>query len=568
MSILETFYILFEADAKSVKKGAQEAEKATDSLEKRIKNADLAASQLGKSFHSLIGVATRALAGILSVGAVASGIAHAFANASEISKSANALKVELDTLQAWSEAARRAGGSGTVFRQSLTELNEKLHEFAKTGKGEIGPLLQQLGVHFRNVNGTLKTTPQLLLDIAKSFEPLSKIESTELGKKIGLDEATIALLQKGQRAIEDQIKQHKALGVLNKDDAQITKQYTAQLEKTKIALDDLGQVFRYLSTTMATSAMPALTQILKELQVFTTYLAQHRDLIKGFFIGLAAVLTTMYLPAVLTAASATLALLAPYLLIVDVIAALGVAFALVYEDVMNFLDGNNSVIGELAKRWPIVGDAVRALANIFSFLFDLVKAELTFIADLVSHPTQAFKRFAATVQSAFDKLLNKIPALKSGMNMLSSVFNQVGATVKAAWNGIAAAIDTVINLASKGLQIIGKVVDKIKAFSGISTVAPVQSNGFPGNNVASINQAALNAGKHALALTSIPLSAQTSNSITHANRSVNKNTSVQTGPITIHTQASDSAAIKRELSQGLEKELSTTLHHFDDGVAA
>ncbi len=568
MSILETFYILFEADAKSVKKGAQEAEKATDSLEKKIKNADLATSQLGKSFKSLIGVATRALAGVLSVGAVASGIAHAFANASEISKSANALKIEFDTLQAWSEAAKRAGGSGTIFRQSLIELNENLHEFAKTGKGEIGPLLQQLGVHFRHVNGTLKTTPQLLLDIAKSFEPLSKIESAELGKKMGLDAATITLLQKGQRAIEDQIKQHKALGVLNKADAQITKQYTEQLEKNKLALDDLGQVLRYLFTTVATTAMPALTGLLKKFEAFTIYLAQHRDLIKGFFIGLAAVLTTMYLPAVLTAASATLALVAPYLLIVDVIAALGVAFALVYEDVKNFLEGNNSLIGELSKRWPIVGKAVRALANIFSFLFDLVKAELIFIADLVSKPTQAFKRFNATVQASCDILLNKIPALKSGISTLGTVFNQVGSTIKATWSDIAAAINAVITVASNGIKIIGKLVGQAKSFLGIGGAASAQHSSFSGANAASMNQAALIAGKQALALTSIPLSAQTSNSITHANRNVSKNTNVQTGPITIHTQASDGASIKQELSKGLERELSTALHHFDDGVAA
>ncbi len=555
MSILETFYILFEADAQAVKKGAQEAETATDKLERKIQHANLATTQLGKSFQSLIGVATSALAGVLSVGALVSGVAHAVANASEISKSANALKIEFDTLQAWSEAAKRAGGSGTVFRQSLIDLNEKLHDFAKTGKGEIGPLLQQLGVHFRNVNGTLKTTPQLLLDIAQSFEPLSKIESTELGKKMGLDAATITLLQKGQRAIEDQIKQHKALGVLNKADAQITKQYTEQLEKNKVALDNLGQVFRYLFTTMAVTVMPALTWLLKQFEALTSYLAQHQGLVKGFFIGLAAVLTTLYLPAVLKAASATLALVGPYLLLGAAIAAVGAVFALAYEDVMHFLDGHDSLIGEFTKRWSLLGEVVRTVAHVFLFLFELVKAGLTLIVDLIYKPEKALERFSETVQATFNTLLNKIPALKSSIGAIGGVFTQVGNIVQSVWGGITAAIDTAIGTASQGVQVIGHAIDKVKSFFGISQAANAQNGSFM-------------AGQQALALTSIPLSAQTSNSIMQANRNVSKNTSVQTGPITIHTQASDGAAIKQELSKGLERELSTTLHHFDDGVVA
>ncbi len=496
MSILETFYILFEADAKAVKKGAQEAGTATDQLEKKIQHANLATTQLGKSFQSLIGVATSALAGVLSVGALVSGVARAITNASEISKSANALKIEFDELQAWSEAAKRAGGSGTIFRKSLIELNQKLADFAKTGRGEIGLTLQQLGVNFRNLNGSFKSAPELLLHIAKSFERLSQSESVELGKKLGLDETTIALLQKGQQAIEDQIKQHKALGVLNKADAQITKQYTEQLEKNKVALDNLGQVFRYLFTTTAVTVMPALTWLLKKFEVFTSYLAQHRDFVKGFFIGLAAVLTTLYLPAVLKAASATLALVAPYLLIGAAIAAVSAAFALAYEDVMNFLDGNDSLLGELTKRWPLLGEVVRAVAHVFSFLFELVKAGLTLIVDLIDAPEKALERFSVAVQAMFDRLLNKIPALKSSIGAIGGVFNQVGNTVKSVWGGITAAIDTAIGTASQGVKVIGNAIDKVKSFFGISQAANAQNGSSLGTAAVSANKTALMAGAH------------------------------------------------------------------------
>ncbi len=568
MSILETFYILFDSDAKEVKKGSEEAQKATDNLEKKIKGADLAATQLGKSFKSMLGIATRALAGALSVGALVAGAAHAVADAGEISKSADALKVEVDTLQAWSEAIKRAGGNGQEFRKSLIGLNEKLAEFAKNGKGEIGPVLQQLGVNFHHLNGTVKTAPQLLLDVAKSFEHLSKAESAELGKKMGLDEATIALLQKGKQAIEDQIKRHKELGVLNKTDSQLAKQYTEQLGKTKVALGDLGQVFRYTFTTVATIVMPTLTWLLNKFEAITIYLTNHSSLVKGFFIGLTAVLTTMYLPAALSAAAATLALVAPYLLIGAAIAAVGTLFALAYEDVMAFINGNDSLLGELFKRWPRLGKAVSAVASIFAYLFEVINAGLIFIVTLFIQPEKALRRFSSTSQAAFDKLLNRIPALKSAITKIGNVFNQVGSTVKSAWNGIADAIETVIGVASRALKLISGALNQVKSFLGIGNAAPAQSSNTLSTATTSANRASVIAGKQALAVTSTPLSAQTSNSITHANRSTSKNTSVQTGPITINTQASDGAAIKHELSRELGQELSTTLNHFDDGVAA
>lgn len=568
MSILETFYILFDSDAKEVKKGAEDAQKATDNLEKKIQSTDLVTTKLGKSFKSMIGLATGALAGALSVGALVAGVAHVAANADALDKSADALRVEVDTLDAWSEAAKRSGGSSQIFMKSLLGLNEQIAELAKTGKGEIGPLLQRLDVRFRHLNGTIKTAPQLMLEVAKSFERLSKTESAELGRKMGLDEGTIALLQKGRLAIEDQIKRHKELGVVKKTDVQIAKLYNEQLNKTKLALGDLGQVFQHTFMTATTTALPSLTKLMKKFEEITLYLTKHSGLIKGFFIGLALVLTTTYLPAILSAAAATFALIAPYILMVDVLAVVAAAFALAYEDVMNFLDGNDSLIGELAKRWPIVGDVVRALAATFSFLFELIKSELTFIKELFTEPEKAIKHFVETMQPAFDKLLNKIPALKSAITKIGNVFNQVGSTVKSAWNGIAAAIETVIGVASRALKFISGALNQVKSFLGIGNAAPTQNSNALHAATTAANQASVIAGQQALAVTSTPLSAQTSNSITHASRNTSKSTNVQTGPITINTQASDGVAIKQELSRGLGQELSTTLNHFDDGVAA
>ena len=54
MSILETFFILFDSDAEGVKKGADEAERATSGLEETIKKTDDASTKLGDNFSDIV----------------------------------------------------------------------------------------------------------------------------------------------------------------------------------------------------------------------------------------------------------------------------------------------------------------------------------------------------------------------------------------------------------------------------------------------------------------------------------------------------------------------------------
>ena len=63
-SVLETFFILFESDADDVKKGAKDAKKPVDELERSLGQSDRGTQKLGKS---LVGLASTAVAGFASV---------------------------------------------------------------------------------------------------------------------------------------------------------------------------------------------------------------------------------------------------------------------------------------------------------------------------------------------------------------------------------------------------------------------------------------------------------------------------------------------------------------------
>jgi hypothetical protein len=561
MSILETFYILFKSDAKDVKQSAKEAESSTKQLENALQSADKATQQVGKAFKSMIGTASTALAGIFAIGAVSASVLRAAADADALNKTAEALDVNIESLHAWGEAVARSGGSSEGFQNTLRSLSADFMTLATNSTSKTLPFFQKLGVDMLDANGKVRNVMDVLPELAEQFETLSKTESTGLGQKMGLDQGTITLLQQGRRAVEDQIRRQKELGVVTKENAEIAAKFNDQL-------DDMGQLFRAMYTRIMTTIMPALTWVLQKFEATFLYLKEHQDLVVGFFTVVAGVLTTLYLPAVLRAAAVTLALVAPYLLIGAAIAAVAALFALAAEDVMAFLEGNDSAIGEWTKSWPIIGDIVRGLVYLFEWLATAANAVLQLLLDILNpfvSMDEAFARLSKTLDAAFSKVIDKLPWLKKMIGGVGDAFGVVGGIIKTTWDGIGEAIESVIGVASHGLKIISGTLGQVKSFFGIGDST---SGDSARGAAASVDQANVIAGKQALAVTSTPLSAQTSNSITHANRNVNRNMSVQTGPITINAKEANGDAVNQALSRGLGQELSSTLNHFDDGVAA
>jgi len=76
-------------------------------------------------------------------------------------------------------------------------------------------------------------------------------------------------------------------------------------------------------------------------------------------------ITVTFLPAIWSAAAGVIAATWPILLIVAAIAALGVAFALAYDDVKAFLSGQDSLLGTLMERYGWFRAAINGLGVAF-----------------------------------------------------------------------------------------------------------------------------------------------------------------------------------------------------------
>jgi hypothetical protein len=470
-SVLQSFHILFESNADKVRLAEQEAEKAGRDLEGQLGKVSSASHRGAKEMESANKEAAGSFAfidiavdkmkenaldafkeiatsfiGIFAVSAVIDRIAETTEMVEHLGQVSKELGVNVSDLDAWDGAVVKSGGSAEGFQASLRGLNGRLAAMSIGGQGakRTEAYFKALGIQGVVTHGQLMPLPDLLLKMAGSFEKMDRQKSAAIGSRLGLDPATILLLQSGTKAVQDQIDRQKELGTVTQKDVEIAAEFEDQWKDTKTVLTE-GTV------GMGSVVLPVLTDILEHFNDFIIYLRDHRELVIGFFTGVAAVVTTLYAPAMIEAALTTLAAVWPFL----VVAAAVAAFALAYEDLADYLEGKNSLIGELAKRWPIIGTVIHGVAKEVTAIY---KAFVALFEYIVSG--KAFDALVLGFANAYKKVDDFLSKLLGFPNIMGAVFKSIDDDVKRnvgfiidQWNSVVKVIQAAIDLINKLLGI-------------------------------------------------------------------------------------------------------------------
>lgn len=253
-SVLETFWILFDSDASKVKKGAQEAETATEGLSGKLLSAEEISNALGASFMNMAKQAALMFGGLF---AAERAIGGAFENAEwakHVSEAGEALGISTKNLGAWSDAIKHIGGSAEGAIDSIRALSGSLAQVDATGHSRVKPFFDELGIKMQDSTGKTKKVTQLLWELSGAFEHMSKQESFGFGRKMQLDEGMIRLLQRGQSGLKGLIDQMHALGDIQDEDAEAAKQWAE-------FLDNVSHSMRTTSLGITTELLPALVAI-------------------------------------------------------------------------------------------------------------------------------------------------------------------------------------------------------------------------------------------------------------------------------------------------------------------
>lgn len=340
-SLLETFYILFDSDADKVKQGAQEADKAQQKLEGSIKSTHNATLDLGDSFLAMAKRAAGFLATFASVGFVARSVFDAAQYADHLSKASESLKINQQELEAWGLAAKVAGGSVDGFIGSMDSLNLAMTQVDVTGKSKLLPFFKELGIKMLDAKGKARPVLEILPELADAFAKMDKASARSFGQKIGLDEGTIMLLQRGRREVDALIARQKELGVISVKDTEAAKKYND-------ALEDQSHVWRVLAADIGADILPILTRAIEKVTEWTQVARRHAGLLYGILTPLAAVLgvvTLRWAAAGLAGTVAIAGITAPLWAILGLLALVAGAVGLVWDDFKIWKEGGDSLFG-------------------------------------------------------------------------------------------------------------------------------------------------------------------------------------------------------------------------------
>lgn len=576
MSILDTFYMLFEADASKLDQGLAESERKSNKLTEAVKKADESAVGLGGSLKNALGQLAGAAVAYVGFQALKNNILEAANAADRLGEISESFGIAVEDLSAYSGAVTMAGGNTESFVSSLTTLQSNLASVDATGKSKILPFLKELGLNLESAELKGKSALELMPYLAGAFEKLSKQEAVGFGKKLGLDEGTVRLLQEGRIALDERIRKQKELGVVTEEQAKVAAEFNDSLDYTRMA-------WRGVWLEVATAVLPIFKSFMEVFESLAVFIRKRSDFVIGALIGIGSTIAYFVVPSLLAmipAAKAAFILALPFLAAGVAIAALIGLFALLYDDIVNFMEGNDSLIGQLSEKWPIFETMVRATAATMGFLLDTAKAVFSFLVGMFTDPGAAFEKFKRDMSAGIQKLIDTYPGLSAAIGMVSGAFEIAGETIGDVWDGIVSVVKTAIDALLSGIDAIASGWGKVKSLfslGGVTVQGIVEGKQSGAKKSAEANSAgkqldtkktmeAMAEGKKAINQASImPLANQTSNSISNS-RNVSKSTSVQVGKVEVKTQATDAEGISKAIGGSIQAQMQQAATNYDDGV--
>jgi hypothetical protein len=381
MSLLSTFAILFETDAKTATKDTEGLSDALDDVEKSAEDATGSVDGSTKAYNdnsSSAGALTKSMIGLVAAfitfDAIAAKVFDTAGSVDDVGKFSQRLGLDIVEINAFGEAAIRNGGSADAFRATVESLQDSLQRISIDGGGEIINTLAQLGVQATDSSGKIKGVLEVLKEVGESFQTRSVAQSNAFGKSLGIDSGTILTLQQTRFQLDKLVERQKQLSVITKDAANNAADFNDSWADTRLT-------FNSLFITANNTILPILTSVLTGLNSVSAFIRANQTLVEGFFLGVAGVLTAVFLPAIIAALPATLLLLGTLLLaavpFVILAAKIGLAvagIALLYEDTKAFVNGSKSAIGELIGTFEDLKATVKGvfedIGNIFDFSGD------------------------------------------------------------------------------------------------------------------------------------------------------------------------------------------------------
>lgn len=502
--ILDALTYVIEADNRNLDKSIKTSEKNVEDLGKSMTKAEKRSKEMEQKMRAGFARIGSAILATVAVSKLLSTVSDYAKVTDAVRTVSETIGIAIEDVDAFGKSVELMGGTVEGAQASITTLSRRIGRGLNDATGSSAKRFEELGVRLRDVTGEARSSMDVILDLSDSLAGMTRSEAVARLADFGIrDNKTIELLVQGRKEVLRMMGAQKESGVVTKEAAEQARQYT-------IAMAKLRQSTSNAADSFASAIIPLVTKFISGLTRVTDWINKNNHAVKGFFIGLSAVLTATYLPVIISAAASTWALLAPFLAVAAPIAALIGLFALLYDDVMNFIEGNDSLIGKILDKYPVIMTVIKTMVGVFNQGLD------------------AGKRLAKG---------------------LVDVFTDMAAQVKSIFQGI-------IDFISSAWDFIGGIYDK--------TIGAVSSLGSWLGGKLGFNTNDANAQLSAASAN--PMNSVTSNSISHMNNN-RRETNISVGEVKVQTQATDAEGISRDISGGLSKQLRNLQTEAASGVA-
>lgn len=569
MGVLDTFVFLLETDNRNALKGFKDTEQA----EKDVKDGatDARAAMLGMfngvgeragltvgSLKELM-VATLGIASAgLSLNAVLDHTTEMLARV----RAAETVGVDIEQYDALSRTFQALGVDADGFRDSMIDLNESMGEAASDAKSGKAESFKTFGVSLKDAKGNIKSADEALLELSDTMSKMDKQQATFQIKQLGItDNAVIAAMMNGRKELERRIELQKTLGVLSEKDV-------AQLKNFKSAQDDLSVIFSRFADVLSMTVVPALELLIDVTIAVIKWAQDHKGVLVGFFGALAFVSIPALTAALWSMATAAWAAIAPFLPLIGA----AVALALAIDDLWNYFNGGESVIGDLVQKFPALAGALENVKESFLGAWEALKL-------LFSDPSQFMDVLVSELKASWDEIVQGVvdagdaigEALSAAWEKISSdtkqVFTDLLNWITNVFSNIGSFISDSVSNAASG------AINTVKGWVGMDNTPSPRENSpggasmmVPGDNPllegAAYAGAANNVIAGAAAAPAIPANPA---AVAGAGGKGYVTATQKIDNITIQTGSGDPQQIRAAVSDGMNDHVQQLTNQYDDG---
>lgn len=520
--------------------------KAQQEVQKALINTEFKYQQAGNSVMSFAKKALGAVGLLMGATAMVSESVTRSAEIGSLDKLGKKINVATADVDAFAGSMAELGGTRDAAQSDLSAM-AKSFGFAKNSMDKVLQTADKVqGMKFDKAKATLSA----------------------LGVT---DDKTVELMMKGRKELE------RMMGI-QKEYSGINKESIEQSIKFNNAMQGFKQSSGLLKNSFLEMVIPVLTKGLEWINKFVGFCKDNKQLMIGFFMAIGSAIAVFYVPAMVSAAAATLAATWPILAIVAVIALLAAAFAFVYDDIMNFIDGNDSMIGRILEKYPELKETILKVWMSFKILFEYLMVAVKFVADIV---VDAYNSMNNALNQFIDWLVLSIKAIVSWGNDFKGVFNTVSDAVIGIFKWLWAQIQQYLGWINDGLDAIKNGWSTVKGWFGFEDGEVTQTverninadgtieHQIPEAPKLSEDDTALlvkGLNQQITGMSTNPMNPVTSQAISNQSSTTNE-TNFSIGEIKVETQSTDAQGMASGTKDALQSQLQDLGHQTSSGVS-